>query len=133
MEEALPTTIVALLTLVSPIITAFFTKSSMSSQAKNWIAVGISALIALVYVFMQGGFNQLQGPEEYLAALGIAYGIGQLVYNAVLKKPATLVEAKYGVTAKEAPEDTTVVTTKAVDGSEVVVAVPEEYRGNQAG
>lgn len=133
MEEALPTTIVALLTLVSPLITAFFTKANMSAQAKNWIAVAISAVIALVYVFMQGGFNALQGPEEYLAALGIAYGIGQLVYNAVLKKPATLVEAKYGITAKEAPENVTVVETKAADGSEVVIAVPDEYRGSTQG
>lgn len=133
MEAVLPTTIVALLTLISPIITAFFTKTTMSAQAKNWIAVGISALIALVYVFMQGGFENLIGPEEYLAALGIAYGIGQLVYNALLKKPSTYVEANYGVTSKTTDENLDVVTTKNADGSEAVVVVPEEYRGNTQG
>lgn len=129
MEEAvLPTTIVALLTLVSPYITAFFVKSTMSSQTKNWIAVAISAVIALVYVFTQGGFASIAGPEEFFAALGIAYGIGQLVYNALLKKSATKVEANYGITAKDTDEKLEVEKQIAADGSELIVAVPEEYR-----
>lgn len=130
MEEALPTTIVALLTLVSPYITAFFVKSTMKSATKNWIAVGISALIALVYVFTQGGFANLAGPEEFFAALGIAYGIGQLVYNSLVKKSATKIEANYGITSKTTDEKLDVVETKVSDGSEAVVVVPEEYRGN---
>lgn len=130
MEEALPTTIVALLTLVSPYITAFFVKSTMKSATKNWIAVGISAVIAVVYVFTQGGFAGIAGPEEFFAALGIAYGIGQLVYNSLLKKSATKVEANYGITSKTTDEKLDVVETRVSDGSEAVVVVPEEYRGN---
>lgn len=134
MEEALPVAIVALLTLVSPFITAFFIKTKMSAQAKNWVAVAISAVIALVYVFTQGGFASLVGPEEYAAALGLAYGIGQLVYNTLLKKSATYVEANYGLTSKTTDAKVDVVTTKAADGSEVVIAVPaDEYRGETKG
>ena len=99
MEVVLPEIIYGVLALISPLLTAFFLKRNMSAQAKSWIAVVISAVIALVYVFLEGGFNNLAGPEEYAAALGIAYGIGQLVYNTLLKAPAKTVEAKYGITS----------------------------------
>lgn len=124
--EVLPLTITALLTLVSPFITALFTKREMSSTTKSWIAVVISAVIAVGYVFMQGGFAAIAGPEEFFAALGIAYGIGQLVYNTILKTPAKVVEAKYGITGDKPVEE-----TPAASGPTVGVTVPEEYRGSQ--
>lgn len=130
--EVLPTTIAALLTLVSPYITALFVKTEMKAVTKTWIAFGISAVIALVYVFMQGGFNNLAGPEEYLAALGVAYGLGQLVYNSILKKSAKTVEANYGVTSavkEESAGKVEVVETTNSDGSEALVAVPKETEG----
>lgn len=138
MEEILPTTIAAVLTIISPYITAWFTKTEMTAAAKTWIAFGISAAIALVYVFTQGGFDNIAGPEEFFAALGIAYGIGQLVYNALLKKSAKFVEANYGVASavkQESDGKVEVVKTTAPDGSEMMVAVPtvEDFRGDQRG
>lgn len=134
--EVLPVTITALLTLVSPYITAFFAKTEMSSVVKTWIAFGISAVIALVYVFTQGGFNNIAGPEEFVAAVGLAYGLGQLVYNAILKKSAKYVEANYGVTSavKEVSDGPVeILKTTASDGSEQIVAIPatDDYQGNQ--
>lgn len=129
MEEALPITIAGLLTFLSPLLTSFFTKRNMSAQAKSWIAVVISAVIAVVYVFLQGGFAAIAGPEEFFAALGIAYGIGQLAYNTLLKSTAKTIEAKYGVTSPAPAEE----SKQDVADGEIRVTVPEDYRGNSAG
>ena len=126
MEDSLPLLITAVLTLVSPLLTAWFTKTAMSSKTKNLVAVVMSFIIAGVYVFLEGGFNTA---DDLLVPLGVVYGLQQLIYNQFLKKLATEVEASFGLKSVEvAGQDVKVeaVEGKTVDGSEVVVAVPEQ-------
>lgn len=91
--EPLPTVIVAVLTLVSPLLTALFTKVSMSPKVKNAVAVVVSALIAGAYVYMTGGF---EGVESFAVPLGVVYGLQQVIYNQFLRKTVAKVEADIG-------------------------------------
>lgn len=122
MEFAVPEIITAIAVVISPFITALFLKTTMSSTTKNWIAVGVSAVIAIGYVFLSGGFSD---PTDLAVPLGLAYGIGQFLYNSIMKKPATKIEANYGLVAKKTDEPKEVIVTEHVDGSEAVVAVDE--------
>lgn len=123
-----PEWITLFLTSISPFITSVFLKTNMSSRTKNWVAFAISGAIALVYVFMSGGFGTITGPEDLVVPLGFAYGYSQFLYNTFFKKAATYIEANYGlkeIKLDAGDEKQEVVKATTVDGSEVVVAVPE--------
>lgn len=122
----IPTAIIALAAIVSPLITGWFTTVSMKSTTKNYIALGVSAVLAVGYVLMIGGFTPeagFNGIEDLALPLGLIYGIGQFMYNSLMKKPATYVEANLGIHKGDVKKE--VVVAETIDGSEVVVAVPE--------
>lgn len=102
--ETVPALIVTVLTLLSPLISAFFTKLSMSPKTKNLIALGISLVIAVIYVILTGGFADVTGVEDVAVPLGIVYGLQQVVYNQFMRKHVAKVEAKRGVTDRYKPK-----------------------------
>lgn len=93
--ELLPTALTLVLTLVSPLIAAWFTKSTMTSRTKNLVALFVSVVIAGGWVFFNGGFEGV----DIALALGAVYGLQQLVYNQLLKDVAKDIEANNGITA----------------------------------
>lgn len=95
--QVLPTALAFILTIVSPLISAYFTKVTMSSKTKNIIALGVSVVIAVGWVLLNGGFNGV----DIVLALGSVYGIQQLVYNQLLKDTAKDIEADHGITASD--------------------------------
>lgn len=99
--EAVPAVITLIFTVLSPLITAWFTKVSMTPRVKNLIAVGISLVIAVGYVALSGGFT---GVEDIMVPLGVVYGLQQVVYNQFLRGPAAKVEADHGVTESYKPK-----------------------------
>lgn len=98
--EVVPTIITLLLTVISPLIAAWFTKRSMTSRTKNLIALGVSVVIAVGWVIFSGGFDG----GEFSVAVATVYGLQQLVYNQLLKETAKEVEAHQGIGKNEAPE-----------------------------
>lgn len=124
-DNPVPSVFALLFTLLSPYVTAIFTKVSMSSEVKNLIASGVSLVVAVLYVFFTGGFSD---PSNLVIALGLVYSLQQFSYNQFMKKSVTSVEANVGLKAIELDkpdEKKEVVQAKTVDGSEVVVALPE--------
>lgn len=96
--EALPAVVTAFLTVISPYVTALFTNFEMSSKTKNLIALGFSAVVAVVYVLLSGGFAEVTTITDLAAPLGIVYAVQQLAYNLFLKGSVKKVEATKGVT-----------------------------------
>jgi hypothetical protein len=124
--DALLNIVAAAVVVVSPLLTSVFTHTGMTSRTKNSIAMIVSLAIAVVYEVATGGISDW---SNLLIAFPVVYGLQQAVYNTLLKAIATNVEANVGLTVKPAAADGTeleAVTTKAVDGSEVVVALPVE-------
>lgn len=95
--EVVPTVITLVLTVVSPLIAAWFTKQSMTSRTKNLVALGVSVVIAGGWVALNGGFSA----GEVTVALASVYGLQQLVYNQLLKDTAKEVEAHVGLGKNE--------------------------------
>lgn len=91
--EIVPTALALVLTVVSPLISAWFTKQTMSSTTKNLIALGVSIVIAVGWVVLNGGFSA----GEVAVAMATVYGVQQLVYNQLLKDTAKTIEAHNGV------------------------------------
>lgn len=124
--DALLNIIAAAVVVASPLLTSVFTHTGMTSRTKNSIAMIVSLAIAVVYEVVTGGISDW---SNLLIAFPVVYGLQQAVYNTLLKAIATNVEANVGLTPKAPAADGVeleAVTTKAVDGSEVVVAVPVE-------
>lgn len=95
--QVIPTALALVLTIVSPLIAALFTKVTMTSRTKNLVALGVSVVIAVGWVLLNGGFNGV----DIALALGSVYGLQQLIYNQILKDTAKEIEANYGVTAPD--------------------------------
>lgn len=124
-DNPVPSVFALLFALGSPYITAIFTKVTMSSETKNLIASGAALIVALAYVFFTGGFSD---PANLAISLGIVYSLQQFSYNQFMKKSVTSVEANVGlkeIKLDHPDEKKEVVEATTVDGSEVVVAVPE--------
>lgn len=119
--NALMNIITAAVVVASPLLTSVFTHTGMTSRTKNTIAMAVSLVIAVAYELITGGIADW---TNILYAFPIVYGLQQAVYTTLLKAVATNVEATVGVTGKELSGPVEAVTTKAVDGSEVVLAVP---------
>lgn len=117
--------ITAALVVASPLLTSVFTHTAMTSRTKNTVAMIVSLAIAVAYEVLTGGITDW---TNIPFAFSVVYGLQQAVYNTLLRALATNVEANFGVTAKgsETVGPTDVQTLRAVDGSEVVLAVPVE-------
>ena len=111
LTDALPTGVIVLLTIISPYITAVFTKTSMSPKAKQVVSAVVAALIAVVYVLLNGGVDSW---EKFFVAAPAIYGMGNLIYGLLVKDSAKIVEATQGI--KDAPV--------VVDGPVLGVVVP---------
>lgn len=105
--QQLPVALVGFLTLLSPYITALFTRTSMSPRAKQVIAILVAAVIAVVWVALNGGLDSW---EKFFVALPLVYGIGQATYGLILKDSAKIVEATKGLTDTSAVKDDQIVT-----------------------
>lgn len=103
----LPVALVGLLSLLSPYITALFTRTSMSPKAKQLVAIVVSAVIAVVWVGLNGGLDSW---DKFFVALPVVYGIGQAAYGLILKDSAKIVEATKGLTDTSAVKDDKIVT-----------------------
>lgn len=117
-------TVTAAVVVASPLLTSIFTHTGMTSRTKNTVAMIVSLVIAVVYEVVTGGISDW---TNVLYAFPVVYGLQQAVYNTLLRAAATNVEANYGLAPKGAvlaAGGATAETTKAADGSEVVIAAP---------
>lgn len=119
LTDGLPTALVVLLTIISPYVTALFTRTSMSPKAKQVIAVAVSAVIAVVYVLLNGGVDSW---EKFFVAAPVVFGIGQALYGLLLKDSVKIVEATKGLTDTSAVKDSAIVTA---DEEAAALAVEE--------
>jgi hypothetical protein len=116
--------ITAAVVIASPLLTSVFTHTNMTSRTKNTIAMIVSLAIAVGYEALSGGISDW---TSIAYAFPVVYGLQQAVYNTLLKTAATTIEANVGVVSKttgSSAVQSEAVTTTAVDGSEVVLAVP---------
>jgi UPF0716 family protein affecting phage T7 exclusion len=105
--EVLPEIILALVTVLSPLLTAVATRANWSSKTKNAVAAGVSIVIAVVYLVLTGGISDW---SNIVLVIPAVYGVQQLVYNQFLKNLSKEIE----VTVNAGPN-------------------VEEYRGNTVG
>lgn len=95
--EVLPEIILALVTVLSPLLTAVATRANWSSKTKNAVAAGVSIVIAVVYLVLTGGITDWSNVVLVIPAV---YGVQQLVYTQFLKAQAKQIE----VTVNAGPE-----------------------------
>lgn len=101
--QTLPVLVTAILTILSPILTAIFTKVSMSGVTKNNISLAVSFVIAGVYVVMTSGIEDWSDMSAVVGILPVVYTMQQVVFNNLLKGVSGKVEEKVGV---KDPEET---------------------------
>lgn len=122
MDTTLPTIVVAVLTVVSPLLTSVFTHVGMDSTTKKNIAVAVSFVIAAVYVVMSGGVKDLTNLAEIASAVPLIFTIQQLIFGNLLKSLSDSIEAKVGVKGKAAPAPAGAVINVIGDVDPSVVA-----------
>ncbi|QFG12183.1 membrane protein [Arthrobacter phage Racecar] len=123
----LPLAVTALLTVLSPYITAFFNRVNWSSETKNLVSLSVSIVISVLYLLMTGGIADWSQLGIVIPAV---YGLSQLVYQFLLKVSASKFEAattKGAVIVSPVPDSGTVnITTEESikAGTEPVTAHP---------
>lgn len=108
MELLLPAGLLLILGALQPVITGFFTKSTMTSKTKTVVSYAVVAVLAAVWLFASGGAVLVLGAgvvpfiQSLAVAIGLIYTLGQAVYRFLFKGTALAetVENK-GVTANE--------------------------------
>lgn len=88
MELALPLTM--LLTLISPFISAYVQNVDWSPKTKTLLAIVLSLIIAIVYLYLTNGIADWTQLGVVVPAV---YGLQQAIYNFFLKNIATKFEA----------------------------------------
>lgn len=88
MELALPLTM--LLTLISPFISAYVQNVDWSPKTKTLLAILLSLIIAIVYLYLTNGIADWTQLGVVVPAV---YGLQQAIYNFFLKNIATKFEA----------------------------------------
>lgn len=88
MELALPLTLV--LTFISPFISAYVQNVDWSPKTKTLLAMILSLLIAILYLWMTNGIADW---SQLGIAIPAIFGIQQAIYNFFLKNIATKFEA----------------------------------------
>lgn len=86
----IPFIITIVITFFSPFVNAYINKVTWSPETKNLVAIAVSALIAVGYLLMTGGIADWSQLGVVIPAV---YGLQQVVYNFILKVPATQFEA----------------------------------------
>lgn len=129
----LPTVLVAVLTVVSPLITALFTHVQMDSTAKKNVAFGVSLVIAAIYVVATGGIHDLTNLAEIAGAAPIIFTLQQLIFGNLLKSVSDSIETKVGVKAPApavavAPSISPVINVYPAAGGTDPVKIAEELR-----
>ena len=93
---------------LQPVITGFFTKSTMTAKTKTVVSYVVVAVLAGVWLFASGGAVLVLGAglvpflQSVAVAIGLIYTLGQAVYRFLFKDTA-LADAveQHGVTAGE--------------------------------
>lgn len=88
MELAIPLTLV--LTFFSPFLSAYIQKVDWSPKTKTLLAMALSLVIAVLYLFMTGGIADW---TQLAVVIPAVYGVQQGVYAFFLKNIATKFEA----------------------------------------
>ena len=86
----LPIVLVIIITFFSPYVNAYIQRVTWSSETKNLIALTVSAIIALAYLFFTGGIADWSQISIWVPAV---YGLQQAAYNFILKSSANKCEA----------------------------------------
>ena len=85
-------TLLILLGLLAPFVTAAFNRVRWSSKTKHLVAFGVSIFLAIVWLTLTGGFAAFNVPA-ILAAVPAIYTISQAVYAFFVKNIASKFEA----------------------------------------
>lgn len=85
-----PIIITMLVTMASPFVTAYINKVTWSAQTKNLVALAVSLVIAVAYLYFTGG---ILGWEQLGVTLTSIYGLQTATYQFILKVPASKFEA----------------------------------------
>ena len=126
MELGVPELLLAAITVMTPILAAIANQSKWSSKTKNAVAFGISALLAIAYLFFTGALADL---IDLPATILAVYGLQQLVYKQFMEKlskeieAATSVETGQVVVVEEDKEN--VVVETGGENAEVVIVDDE--------
>lgn len=99
-STTLPTVITAIVAIVSPMLTAVFTKSDMNPITKNNIALLVSFGIAGGYVIDTTGLANMTDLTHVAGLLPVVYAIQQAVYHILPNGAVAAVEAKVGFVTK---------------------------------
>jgi hypothetical protein len=96
----LPTVLVTAAALLSPYLTAVFTRWDMSPKVKQIVSAVVSVLLALGYTIVKGDVGNW---EQFWTAAPAIYATSQLMYALFQKQSVKQVEATVGLKAKESP------------------------------
>jgi hypothetical protein len=127
MELGIPAVLLALITVISPLLTAVAVQSKWSSKVKNGVAFGVAFVIALVYLILTGGIADW---SDVVTVIPAVYGLQQLVYMTLLKELSTKVEAATSVGAGEAVVVSGEVDQYQVTGNDVGQVIVLDDEGN---
>lgn len=128
----LPIVITILITMASPYVNAYINKVTWSPEKKNLVALAVSTVIAIGYLFLTGGIADWTQLGVVIPAV---YGLQQATYQFILKVPASKVEA---ATRQDSviltPTDqgpVAVTTTESIKaGSDITIEPPVEITPN---
>lgn len=127
MELGIPEILLALITVLSPLISAVAIQSKWNDKTKNAVAFGVSLVIAVGYLVLTGGITDW---SNIPAAVLAVYGLQQLVYMQLLRQLSKKVEAATSVKSGEAvvvqDGQANVVLDTGVEQGQVVVVGDEQ-------
>lgn len=120
-----PLIITILVTMASPYVTAYINKVTWSPEKKNLVALAVSTVIAIGYLFLTGGIADWSQLGVVIPAV---YGLQTAVYQFILKVPATKFEAATRndsvilTPSEEGP--VTVTTTESIKAGDTISVEP---------
>lgn len=85
-----PLIITILVTMASPYVNAYINKVTWSPEKKNLVALAVSTVIAVAYLFFTGGIADWSQLGVVIPAI---YGLQTATYQFLLKVPASKFEA----------------------------------------
>lgn len=106
----LSATTLVILGVIAPVIISYLTSCSMSVQAKQLIALGVSIVLAVIIAVVSGGVGLVFTAgwvgffESFAIALPSVFTIQQLVYNFIFKNTEFAIEVRdnHGIGKNEA-------------------------------
>lgn len=125
-EISLPTVLITAVAILSPYLTAVFTRTGMSPKVKNVISAVVSVVLALGYTVLKGDIGNW---EQFWTAAPAIYATSQLMYVLFLKESAKKVEENVGLTVKPKDPEPVVDADDEEDdvtADDLVVVNPED-------